>query len=600
MPSDKNKKRKKSLDDVTVTPKRQQQQSILHYCVQKRSDVIITQSSTTSCPICAIPLESLTEIQIQSHVNSCLDCGDTEDADTCEGSAFGNVTEITDPVETNAANTPKTVRVASNLTPSASNGSASINNNNKTSWANLFSKASYKIRGIWSMAKKDIAPGMTESEISWFGEPKSNDPTVKKKRSLPYYKRLAGTNMVVDAFTFGEIPGCEGYLLSHFHSDHYMGLNASWVHGPIYCSEITARLLETKLGVAPDFIHALPMEKPCLLSGKDNLTVTLIDANHCPGAVLFLVEHQNLKYLHTGDFRANAQMCLNLQRYGPLDIVYLDTTYLNPKYSFPPQESCIKAACDLAKRHNNVATGTITVEDLSATNSKKINHWFTQDKIISPSDIKNDDMKRLVVVVGTYSLGKERIFIDVAKSLNSKIFVTDQKRAMLDSFRDEELNALLTNQPRDAQVHVVPLWHVLPEHLEAYYNSLQPYFTQMIAFRPTGWTFRSSSVSQLPNRSLESIIRAGSADITAAALKPSYESSAITIYGVPYSEHSSFRELALFIASLDIRRIVPTVNVYSEKSRVKMSDLFEKWGQDKTRLLSCKDEGLTSVIRGHW
>lgn len=53
--------------------------------------------------------------------------------------------------------------------------------------------------------------------------------------------------------------------------------------------------------------------------------------------------------------------------------------------------------------------------------------------------------------------------IDVAKSLNSKIFVTDQKRAMLDSFRDEELNALLTNQPRDAQVHVVPLWHVLPE-----------------------------------------------------------------------------------------------------------------------------------------
>lgn len=34
---------------------------------------------------------------------------------------------------------------------------------------------------------------------------------------------------------------------------------------------------------------------------------------------------------------------------------------------------------------------------------------------------------------------------------------------MLDSFRDEELTALLTNQPRDAQVHVVPLWHVLPE-----------------------------------------------------------------------------------------------------------------------------------------
>lgn len=420
MPSDK--KRKNNADDVTVSAKRQQQQSILHYCFRKRSEVTIAQSSAASCPICAMALESLTEIQVQSHVNSCLDCGDTSNANTCKGSASSNVTGITDPVEKDTQSSTTVQGTPYPSSPSidlSSNSVISNNSNSKTSWAKLFSQATFKIRGIWSLAKKDIAPGMTESEISWFGEPKTTDPTIKKKRSLPYYKRLAGTNMVVDAFTFGEIPDCEGYLLSHFHSDHYMGLNASWVHGPIYCSEITARLLETKLGVAPDFIHPLPMEKPCLLSGKDKLTVTLIDANHCPGAVLFLVQHQNLVYLHTGDFRANAKMCLDLQKYGPIDIVYLDTTYLNPKYSFPPQETCIKAACDLAKRHNNVATGTITDEDLPETNIKKINHWFTQDKIISPSDSKNDDIRRLVVVVGTYSLGKERIFIgNVAKHIN--------------------------------------------------------------------------------------------------------------------------------------------------------------------------------------
>lgn len=127
----------------------------------------------------------------------------------------------------------------------------------------------------------------------------------------------------------------------------------------------------------------------------------------------------------------------------------------------------------------------------------------------------------------------------------------------------------------------------------------------MIAFRPTGWTFCSSSDPQQPKnlRSLESIIKARPPDLTAAALKPTFESPNITIYGVPYSEHSSYRELALFIASLDIRRIVPTVNVYNEKSRVKMSSLFEKWGEDKKKLVA-QNGGVISVIEypteSHW
>lgn len=55
----------------------------------------------------------------------------------------------------------------------------------------------------------------------------------------------------------------------------------------------------------------------------------------------------------------------------------------------------------------------------------------------------------------------------------------------------------------------------------------------------------------------------------------------IKIYGVPYSEHSSFRELASFVASLDIRRIVPTVNIHSENSRKRMGDLLQKWEEEK-------------------
>lgn len=361
------------------------------------------ESTTTTCPICN-EFQALSVVQLELHVNACLDYigfGDTTKQFETVSALEQDITENQDNME------QEETKNCDILQEQLEDNTKKLIT--KSSWAKLFSEATFKIRGIWSSKKQDIAPGMTESEQSWFGESKSTLAIKKQRRPLPYYKRLAGTQMVVDAFSFGEIPGCEGYLLSHFHSDHYMGLTANWVHGPIYCSEITARLVKSKLGVAADFIHALPMNRPCLLSGTDRLTVTMIDANHCPGAVLFLITTKdNLRYLHTGDFRACPKMCLHpMLKNKPLDIVYLDTTYLDPKYSFPSQDSCIASACQVVKRHQN--NETMRDEDL------KINHWFVQKKQETIAgatvDNKNDQKVKLLVVVGTYSLGKERIFI---------------------------------------------------------------------------------------------------------------------------------------------------------------------------------------------
>lgn len=57
------------------------------------------------------------------------------------------------------------------------------------------------------------------------------------------------------------------------------------------------------------------------------------------------------RYLHCGDFRACPKHILHpAVARGKLDTIYLDTTYLNPQYCFPPQPLVIRACAELARK----------------------------------------------------------------------------------------------------------------------------------------------------------------------------------------------------------------------------------------------------------
>ena len=80
------------------------------------------------------------------------------------------------------------------------------------------------------------------------------------------------------------------------------------------------------------------------------------------------------------------------------------------------------------------------------------------------------------------------------------------------------------------------------------------------------------------------IARSQQRTFTSANLSPFKNSTAtLQVYGVPYSEHSSFFELTCFALSFDWGRMIATVNVGSEASRGKMAKWVEKWEAERKK-----------------
>ncbi|XP_046548367.1 DNA cross-link repair 1A protein-like [Haliotis rubra] len=324
--------------------------------------------------------------------------------------------------------------------------------------------------------------------------------------------------LTVDAFRHGVIPGCKAYLLTHFHYDHYGGLTKHFKQH-LYCSKVTGNLVRTKIKVDPRYIHTLPLNQPCDVEGVE---LTLMEANHCPGAVIILFRLKSGQtYLHTGDFRADPAMELYPPLVGTkIHQLYLDTTYCDPVYTFPSQSEVIKFAVSFVKKHVEACPNTL-------------------------------------IVCGTYTIGKERVFSAIADALQSKVCVKRDKKVIIECLEDQHLQKMVTLDPKEARVHVLPMGKLKPNDLSAYLSD-QAKFNSILALEPTGWSHSNRVVS------LDQI-------------KPKYSRNGITIYGIPYSEHSSYLEMKRFTQFIRPDRILATVNNTNPESRQKMNRLFMTW-----------------------
>lgn len=321
-----------------------------------------------------------------------------------------------------------------------------------------------------------------------------------KLKDVPLWCCIPGTQFRVDAFRYlrGD---CSHWFLTHFHMDHYQGLTRSFCHGKIYCSSITARLVNIKIGIPLDRLQVLPLNQKTNIAGVD---VTCLDANHCPGSIMILFEPPNGKaILHTGDFRFSQEMAsLSLWQSCSVHTLILDTTYCNPQYDFPKQEAVIQFVIDCI--------------EAEAFNPKTL------------------------FLIGSYTIGKERLFLEVARVLRKKVYVTAAKLPILRclGFPEEDMQWFTLNE-QESHIHVVPMWTLASfKRLKHISDQYLGRFSLIVAFSPTGWTFGKGK-KKSPGRRLQqgTIIR----------------------YEVPYSEHCSFTELAEFVKLVSPTNVIPSV-----------------------------------------
>ncbi|KAF8430260.1 putative DNA repair protein Pso2/Snm1 [Tirmania nivea] len=580
------------------------------------------ENDTLQCPICSESLEGMKEDEATRHVNHCLD-GGVETPLTPGPSAY----KYTTPLSPVPASTPSKPSAFTHLMTSLTESRL---------W--VTAAASEALRNSTRQRRSSLTRALeptTTITAKYDSDTPQPQPPSSSRRPCPFYKLIFPhpVSVAMDAFKYGAIPGVDAYFLSHFHSDHYGGLTSTWSHGLIWCTKVTANLVRQKLGVNGRWVREVEWGVATYVggcsgngSGGETLWVHAIPANHCPGSAIFLFERRRgseggekilERVLHTGDFRA-APWMLRHPLLSPyidiidpqtgkkkrkeqwIDTIYLDTTYLNPRYTFPRQSAVVNLCAEMCV---GIDSGD---ENWSMRGkayprkglfSAKPHKAATTEQVSSSSSSPPSSphpLGTLLVVIGTYSIGKERLCISIALALDSKIYAPRNKLTHLSTCLESPLlTSLLTSDPLAAQVHMVPLMEIRPDVLSEYLTPLRPAaggrFTRVIGFRPTGWTYKPAKGTVIPTPISAGRRRADAGagvgwapppepPFTPVDLAPARGSTDVSAcYAVPYSEHSSFRELACFVCGVNATRVIPTVNVAREAGRKAMGGWVERW-----------------------
>jgi len=328
-----------------------------------------------------------------------------------------------------------------------------------------------------------------------------------------------------------------------------VGLTKTFSQGIIWCSEAAANLLRDDFGLHnTHVIRSLKLHETVAVT--ERLRVTALSANHSPDAVMFVFDYDDYdggtgvtrRTVHTGDFRYTADMLeaaggLLLKR--PVDRLYLDTTYLNPRYVFPSQERVIV----------------------------ELGNWMREQLLAE---------RNTLFAFMSYHIGKERAFFGAAEYLNMKVYVQPKKLRVLRLLNlPERWMRLVVGDPREAKIHVGG--RVNEDVVNEDVKKLG--FVRGVIVRPTGWSFGKNSRSLVSSR---------------------VSAHGVVVASAPYSEHSSYEEIRECVKALRPKRVIPTVNAETSAQRQKLVEKeligFLDLKEDKRRIDAYFGQGGTAAV----
>lgn len=334
-------------------------------------------------------------------------------------------------------------------------------------------------------------------------------PRMNIFKKPPAHCVVPGTNFTVD-WHCRTSPNYVHSFLSHAHEDHLAGIRSFGPPRILHCTEMTAKMLLIKV----------PKVAPCIQTCKPNTTfvvdkvkIHVLNANHTPGSAIFIFElPSGRKILHTGDFRAEPSVIESARPYAPIDNLYIDCTFATSGLTLPPRSVCTQFVIERIKAH------------------------------MTPN---------MVVMIGTYTIGKEDLVLDVAQALGVKVYAPPKrldgiKGLMETGWRKSDC---FTDDP-SAIIHLMPIQNCGSDEALRYGMSIGR--TQVISFRVTGWA--GKPFWQTPE---------------------TCESDNISVYAymVPYSDHSAPSELLDFIKVVQPTKIVSTTQT-SEKDIAKIQKMY--------------------------
>lgn len=239
--------------------------------------------------------------------------------------------------------------------------------------------------------------------------------------------------IVVDKWdaSFLRRPGCKPhyFFLTHLHADHIKGLTSTWSR-TVYTSPFNAWLLPLRRNVKPILLKEVELNVTHTIRKCNNevaFQVTLLDANHCPGAVMFLFQGKFGNILYTGDFRYTPRILENpilspIIRNKELSVLYLDNTYAAPSCIFPTREEALKEVL----------------------------------KIID----ENPDSQ---ILIGMRQLGKEEVLRAIALHVNERVCVSNQRLQILSKLEYEDV---FTTDATQSRIHAVELHTITQRHCQ--------------------------------------------------------------------------------------------------------------------------------------